>query len=356
MAIDFMSEASPQIKDYLFYLQTVRGKSPKTVDEYFSDLRTFFRFIKRKRGLVPKDMEFTQIPVDDVGEEMIASISLTDAYEFMNYLLRERSNSAVTRARKCSSLKSFFNYYTIKKHLLPSNPLAELDVPKSGKKLPKYLTLEQSVQLLNSVDGANKERDYCILTLFLNCGMRLSELVGINFNDIRSDNTIKITGKGNKQRVVYLNDSCIRAINNYKMVRPADGVKDKNALFLSSRLTRISPKTVQFIVNKYLTKIGLDAQGYSCHKLRHTAATLMYQHGNVDIRVLQEILGHENLNTTEIYTHLSPEQIKNAANANPLSHIEDNSKKITKQSKNKETDLDADENSAETQEEKQNEE
>lgn len=321
MAIDFMTEASPQIKDYLFYLQTVRGKSPKTVDEYFSDLRTFFRFIKRKRNLVPKDMEFTEIPVDDVDEDLIKSVTLTDAYEFMNYLLRERSNSAVTRARKCSSLKSFFNYYTIKKHLLPSNPLAELDIPKSGKKLPKYLTLEQSIALLNAVDGENKERDYCILTLFLNCGLRLSELVGINFNDIRSNNTIRITGKGNKQRVVYLNDACIKAINDYKKVRPADGVKDKNALFLSARLQRISPKTVQFIVNKYLTKIGLDAQGYSCHKLRHTAATLMYQHGNVDIRVLQEILGHENLNTTEIYTHLSPDQIKNAANANPLSHM-----------------------------------
>ena len=242
----------------------------------------------------------------------------------MNFLLRERDNSAVTRARKCSSLKSFFDYYTAKKHLLPSNPLAELDIPKSPKKLPKYLTLEQSIALLNSVDGTNKERDYCILTLFLNCGMRLSELVGINFNDIRSDNTIRITGKGNKQRIVYLNDACIKAINEYKKVRPADGVKDKNALFLSSRLTRISPKTVQFIVNKYLTKIGLDAQGYSCHKLRHTAATLMYQHGNVDIRVLQEILGHENLNTTEIYTHLSPDQIKKAANANPLSSVSHN--------------------------------
>lgn len=324
MAIDFMTEASPQIKDYLFYLQTVRGKSTKTVDEYFSDLRTFFRFIKRKRNLVSSDVEFSEIYVDDIDENIIKSITLTDAYEFMNFLLRERDNSAVTRARKCSSLKSFFDYYTSKKHLLPSNPLAELDIPKSPKKLPKYLTLEQSIELLNSVDGANKERDYCILTLFLNCGMRLSELVGINFNDIRSDNTIRITGKGNKQRIVYLNDACIKAINEYKKVRPADGVKDKNALFLSSRLTRISPKTVQFIVNKYLTKIGLDAQGYSCHKLRHTAATLMYQHGNVDIRVLQEILGHENLNTTEIYTHLSPDQIKKAANANPLSSVSHN--------------------------------
>ena len=187
--------------------------------------------------------------------------------------------------------------------------------------MPKYLTLEQSIELLESVDGSHKERDYCIITLFLNCGLRLSELVGLNVSDIRRDNTARVLGKGNKERIIYLNDACIDAINAYLKVRPSDGLKDRNALFISNQMKRMSPVTVQKLVYKYLEKIGLDSQGYSCHKLRHTAATLMYQHGNVDIRVLKEILGHENLGTTEIYTHLNSEQMEKAANSNPLSKV-----------------------------------
>ena len=218
-------------------------------------------------------------------------------------------------------LKLVFSYLTNKKHILETNPLDELETPKQKKSLPKYLTLEQSFELLEAVDGKNKERDYCIITLFLNCGLRLSELVSLNVTDIRNDNTAKVTGKGNKERIIYLNDACISAINDYLKVRPNDGLKDRNALFISSHLKRMSPYTVQKLVYKYLEKIGLDSQGYSCHKLRHTAATLMYQHGNVDIRVLKEILGHENLGTTEIYTHLSSEQMKKAAKSTPLSKV-----------------------------------
>ena len=321
MSINSIAEASPVIKDYLLYMQTIKGKSPKTVDEYFSDIRTFFRFIKVSRGIVSASTLFEDIKVDDVDIELIKTITLQDAYEFMNYLLRDRDNNASTRARKTSSLKSFFNYITVKKHLLDKDPIKELETPKRKKSLPKYLTLEQSIELLNAVDGKHKERDYCIITLFLNCGMRLSELVGLNVTDIRPDGTARILGKGNKERIIYLNSACINAITEYLKVRPMDGVKDRNALFISAHLKRMSPKTVQALVYKYLEKIGLDSQGYSCHKLRHTAATLMYQHGNVDIRILKEILGHENLGTTEIYTHLNTQQMENAANSTPLSKI-----------------------------------
>ena len=318
---DFTTEAPELVKDYLYYMQTVRGKSPKTIDEYFSDIRTFFRFIKVRRKLVPPTEDFTNIKIDDIDEDLIKSVNLLDAYEFMNFLLRERHNDASARARKTSAIKGLYNYLTVKKHLLDKDPLKELERPKEKKALPKYLTLEQSIELLESVDGKNKERDYCILTLFLNCGMRLSELVGLNYTDIRPDNTCRILGKGNKERIIYLNDACTTAIREYMKVRPVDGVIDKHALFLSSRKKRISREMVQKIVYKYLEKIGLDSQGYSAHKLRHTAATLMYQNGNVDIRVLKEILGHENLGTTEIYTHLNTKQMEDAASANPLSKM-----------------------------------
>lgn len=327
MAMNSIAEASPIIRDYLLYMQTVKGKSPKTVDEYFSDIRTFFRFVKVNRGIVSSSTPFEDIKVDDVDIELIKTVTLQDAYEFMNFLLRDRSNNASTRARKTSSLKSFFSYLTVKKHILDKDPIKELETPKRKKSLPKYLTLEQSIELLNAVDGKQKERDYCILTLFLNCGMRLSELVGLNVTDIRPDATARILGKGNKERIIYLNQACVRAIEDYLRVRPVDNVKDRNALFISNQLKRMSPKTVQALVYKYLEKIGLDSQGYSCHKLRHTAATLMYQHGNVDIRVLKEILGHENLGTTEIYTHLNTQQMENAANSTPLSKVKPKSTK-----------------------------
>lgn len=319
MAVNFADEAPDIVKEYLFYLQTIKGRSEKTVDEYFLDLRTFFRFLKSKRKLT--DAPFEEIEILDVDLELIKTITLMDAYEFMNYLSRVRKNSAVSRARKCSALKQYFNYLTVKKRYLDADPMSELEIPKSKKTLPKYLTLEQSIELLNSVDGKFKERDYCILTLFLNCGLRLAELVSLNMNSIRSDNTMVVTGKGNKERVVYLNDACISALNEWRKVRPNDGLKDRDALFVSSHHKRLSRESVQKIVQKYLEKIGLDSQGYSCHKLRHTAATLMYQHGEVDIRVLKDVLGHENLGTTQIYTHISSEQLKKASDMNPLANI-----------------------------------
>ena len=313
------------MKDFLYYLQTVKGRSPSTVDEYFHDLRTFFRFIKLHKGVVPSGVDWQNIAVDDVDLKLIASVTLTDGYEFMNYLLRVRKNDKKSRARKTTSVKSFYTYLTDKKHLLKENPLKELERPNDREKnpMPKYLTLEQSIELLNAVEGKYQERDYCILTFFLNCGMRLAELVSMDYNDIRSDHTAQIIGKGNKKRIIYLNEACMSAFDAYMKVRPVDGVRaqDKYALFLSAQKRRISRETVQKMVYKYLEKIGLDAQGYSVHKLRHTAATLMYQHGNVDIRVLKDVLGHENLSTTEIYTHLDSSQIEAAAKSNPLSKV-----------------------------------
>lgn len=322
MSTNFMNDASPIIRDYLLYLQVMRGKAIKTIDEYFIDLRTFFRFIKIQKGVVSSSTPPEEIKIDDIDIELIKTINYSDIDFYMNYLQRDRSNSKTTRSRKISSLKSFFKYLCDRKNLLDKNPVKDLEFPKTRqKKLPKHLTLEQCIELLNSVDGKHKERDYCIITLFLNCGLRLSELVSLNVTDIRSDNTVKILGKGSKERIIYLNSACLDAINAYLKVRPVDGVKDRNALFISNQLKRMSPKTVQALVYKYLEKIGLDSQGYSCHKLRHTAATMMYQHGNVDIRVLKDFLGHENLSTTEIYTHLSSKQIEEAANSTPLSKI-----------------------------------
>ena len=322
---NFAVEASDIIKDFLYYLQTVKGRSPTTVDEYFNDLRTFFRFIKVQKGLVPRSVDYHDIPVDDVDLPLIESVTLTDGYEFMNYLLRVRKNDKAARARKTTSIKSFYTYLHKKKQLIKDNPLEQLERPNAREKnpLPKYLTLEQSIELLNAVDGKFKERDYCMLTFFLNCGLRLAELVAMDYTDIRSDHTAQIIGKGSKKRIIYLNDACMSAYEAYMKVRPVDGVRaqDKYALFLSSRKQRISREMVQKTVYHYLEKIGLDSQGYSVHKLRHTAATLMYQHGNVDIRVLKDVLGHESLSTTEIYTHLDSSQIEAAAKSNPLSKV-----------------------------------
>ena len=311
MGFSIKNEMSGIVQQYAMYLRNIKGLSAKTVDNYCMDLRTFFRFLKHDRGLVPKSMQLNEI-----------GITTNDVFEFMNYVADERSNMSSTRQRKSSSLKSFFNYLTVHEKLLTENPTENLTPPKSKKALPHFLSLEQSVELLNAVDGPDQERDRCMLTLFLNCGMRLSELVGINISDVlRNNNTLRILGKGNKERIVYLNQACLEAINSYLAVRPKDGVIDRSALFLSSRKQRISPKTVQFIVKKYLAKIGLGGPGYSVHKLRHTAATLMYRYGDVDIRVLQDILGHENLGTTEIYTHTSDRQMEAAVNSNPLANM-----------------------------------
>ncbi len=315
------------LRDFLFYMETIKGRSPRTVEGYYIDLRTFLRYIKRVRNLVPPTLAFEEISIGDVDMSLIATIMLSDAYEFLHFTANERSNSGVTRSRKVSSLRGFFNYLTVKAHLLEQNPVRELEVPSFKKSIPKYLTLENSIELLASAEaetGESRLRDYCIITLLLNCGMRLSELVGINQTDIRN-NQLRLLGKGNKERIIYLNDACLSAIEAYKAVRPKD-TKEKNALFVSRNGTRISRRRVQQIVENQLTAIGLDHKGFSVHKLRHTAATLMYQYGHVDIRMLKEILGHVNVGTTEIYTHISSEQMEDAAKRSPLAKIKPRNK------------------------------
>ncbi len=305
---------------YLDYLSAIKAKSDLTVLEYASDLRMFFRFLKINKGFVDSSVSFDEIAVADLTEEIIFNISISDAYAFLAFCRSERKNSNNARARKAVAIKRFYRYLEINGKIEKS-PLTNLESPQTKKSLPKHLTLEQSIELLKSVDGKNKERDYCILTLFLNCGLRLSELISINISDIRDNNTMIITGKGNKERVIYLNSACLSAIEAYMAVRPADGVKDRDALFLSNRKIRISRQSVQKMIEGYLDRIGLSDQGFSTHKLRHTAATLMYQYGNVDPLQLKEILGHENLSTTEIYTHIHDDQLKKAVDSNPLNDL-----------------------------------
>ena len=330
MALDYRADSPRILLDFLSYHETVKAHSQKTVDEYYLDLRNFFRYMKQLREPELSACEPEQIDIRDIGIEFIRSITLTDVYSYLAYLSRERPQrpnseksskglSAASRARKVATLRSFFNYLCNKVHLLQENPIQDIDSPKIRKTLPRYLTLDECVQLLEGVDGPNRERDLCILTLFLNCGLRISELIGLNRSDIQDD-ALRVLGKGDKVRIVYLNQACKDALAAYMQVRPVVGGKDQDALFVSRNRQRISRATVHSLVKKHLADAGLDSQRYSSHKLRHTAATLMLQNG-VDVKAVQEVLGHEHLNTTEIYTHIDNESLRIAAKANPLSHI-----------------------------------
>ena len=323
-------EDNPEyLNSFLDYTMTILNKSPNTVKEYNYDLATFLKFIKMHFGLTDEE-DFSKIEIKDINLNTIKKIKLNDIHAFLSYLTTTYHSKAATRARKVSSIRVFFNYLCAKANLIENNPAQNLETPKLEKRLPKYLSLEDSQKLLEvteNEDNRNYQRDYAIITLFLNCGMRLSELVGINISDIDfSEDKMTVIGKGNKERTIYLNKACIRAVRSYLEVRPKDGIKtdnqnSKNALFLSERRERISKRTVQYIVDKELTAAGLDTKKYSTHKLRHTAATLMYQYGNVDIRALQEVLGHESISTTEIYTHVANQQVRNAIENNPLSNF-----------------------------------
>lgn len=326
--MDYRNNTPDILREFLFYHETIKGHSKKTIDEYFFDLRTFFRFLKVHKNLVPRDSVFEDISIMDVDIDFVKSVSISDVYEYLAFLSRDRAKhansrstgyglSANSRARKIAVIRSFFKYLTLKANKLSENPVADLDSPKLRKSLPRYLSIEESKKLLNSVDGKFQERDYCILVIFLNCGLRISELAGLDLSDIRSD-SIRVLGKGNKERVVFLNDACVDAINGYIAVRKNIDAIDKRALFLSSRRTRISTSTIHSLVKKHLLAAGLDSTRYSSHKLRHTAATLMLQSG-VDVRTLQELLGHEHLNTTQIYTHVESSSLRDAANRSPLS-------------------------------------
>ncbi|NLL92253.1 MAG: tyrosine recombinase XerC [Ruminococcaceae bacterium] len=326
------NDAPEIIKEFLFYCRTIKNRSPRTVQGYYLDLRTFFRFLKFKKFNLPDDTEFSKIDIRDLDIEFLSKVSRIDIYEYLQYVTYVRKNSSNSVARKLSCLKSYFKYMSEKTKIINDNPTANIDSPSVKKSLPKFLSLDESRKLLESVGGDYESRDYCIITLFLNCGMRLSELVGIDLDDI-SDDTLRVLGKGNKERIVFLNDACVNAINSYLIDRNGENYKviDKNALFLNRNGRRISPRRVQQIVDENLNKAGLSNKGYSTHKLRHTAATLMYRYGDVDMLALKEILGHEHVSTTEIYTHISDKQLKSAMHSNPLSDIKpDNKKKKSK--------------------------
>lgn len=324
-----MEKIPSVIQSFLSYKETIQGRSALTVKEYYNDLRTFFRFLLLSRGET-KETEMERVEIDCIDMDFVKSITSDEIYAFLLWCAHDAGNKPAARARKLSAIKSFFKYHTNKSHTLDKDPTLNIDSPAVKQALPKYLSLDESMKLLQSVraDSETAKRDYCILTLFLNCGMRLSELVGINLSDITSDyRKLVVTGKGNKQRTVYLNDACQAAIRDYLTVREKIGrklghpIRHKDALFLSERGNRISNKTVQWVVKKQLKEAGLEGKGYSTHKLRHTAATLMYNNGNVDIRVLKDILGHEQLTTTQIYTHVSDKKLEEAMDANPLSGV-----------------------------------
>lgn len=323
-------EDNPEfLNSFLDYSITILNKSSNSIKEYNYDLAMFLKFIKLHFRLT-KETDLKKIKINDMSINTIKKITLDDIHAFISYLTREFKSKATTRARKVSTIRIFFKYLSRKANLIDVNPAQDLETPKLDKRLPKYLSLEDSKKLLDvtsNEDNRNCERDYAIITLFLNCGMRLSELVGINIQDINfSECKLNVIGKGNKERTIYLNRACMKALADYLEVRPKQGIKhdskySEKALFLSERKIRISNRTVQNVVTNQLKCAGLDTKKYSVHKLRHTAATLMYQYGQVDIRALQELLGHESIATTEIYTHVSNEQVRNAVESNPLANI-----------------------------------
>ena len=320
-------EFSSLIQEYISYKRSIQGCSPKTVGEYLFDLRTFFRYLVAREKDIPFSSEdFFKLDVSQIGLRELEKIRTEDLYDFLSYIADDRANRWCARARKLSAIRSLYKYLVNKRHYLDYNPTVDIDSPKPQKTLPKFLSLQEATQLLEAVesdtDSKNRIRDYAIMTLFLNCGMRVSELVGINISDIDSELTsLRVVGKGSKERVVYLNDACQYALTEHLIQRLSGKYKNatEKALFLSSRDQRISVKTVQALVYKYLKLAGLESKHYSVHKLRHTAATLMYQSGKVDVRVLKEILGHEQLNTTQIYTHVSDSEMETAMTQNPLS-------------------------------------
>ena len=322
----------PQIlRDFLVYHEDIKGQSQLTISEYYLDLRMFLRFIKLMRNDMPVHTQLEDIDIKDIDIEFIRDIETSDIFDFLAYLANDRAinpESAVpeygisptSRARKLSAIKSFYKFLTIRTKKLEENPVAELEYPKLRKSLPKYLTLEQSASLLQAVSGANEKRDYAILMLFLNCGIRRSELVNLNISDVYEDR-IRVVGKGNKERFVYFGAACRKAIEDYLAERTQRTLTDDRALFGSRNGNRISVDAVHRLVKKALLQAGLDSTQFSAHKLRHTAATMMLS-GGVDVKTVQEVLGHENLNTTQIYTHIESTELKIAAEANPLSKLD----------------------------------
>lgn len=319
------NELPDLLNDFLNYLETIRGKSSNTITAYKNDLVLFFRFLTIYKGYSGENTDFYEVEISNFDKEKIAKIKLSDLYAFLSFVEKQRENSTYARARKVAAIRSFFKFLSGKAGVLEFNPAKELESPKISKRHPVYLTLDESLLLLNSMDKTYKyyTRDYCIITLFLNCGMRVSELCSINISKIKGD-SLNIIGKGNKERTVYLTPAALRAIDAYMKDRAKMKINDKSdfdALFISSKGKRISKRSVEEMVKKYTQNAGLTEANYTPHKLRHTAATLMYKHGNVDIRSLKDILGHETIATTQIYTHVDNEDLRKAVKSNPLADL-----------------------------------
>ncbi len=325
---NYNSNENPEfLNDYLVHIKIVQMLSDRTIKEYYFDIRLFLKFVYM--NIYKLNSEISDIDISNMTISDLNKITITDIYNFIFYTSDERHNSERARYRKISSLRSFFKYASRTVHIIDNDPTKDLDIPTPKKALPKFLSLEESIKLLNVSDTDGSERDYCIVTLFLNCGMRLSELVGINIADIDfSENRVKVMGKGHKERMIYFNKACIDALNAYLTIRKENPkAKNEPALFISNQNKRISKRRVQQIIENVINKAGLNNKGITTHKLRHTAATLMYQYGNADILTLKELLGHASISTTEIYTHLNNEIVRSAVESNPLSDIKSKDKK-----------------------------
>ncbi len=322
MYINYNDLCPSPLSDFLEYSIAIKGRADKTVSEYFLDLRTFYRFLVIRFKLSSDVDNFEEIDISPVTLDVIKKVKIMDLHSFIAYTDRQRKNTNRTKARKMAAIRSYFKYLNSIVKLIPENPALDLETPKNSSRLPVALTLDESKNLLSSISGSNEKRDYAIIMLFLNCGLRLSELISIDIDKIKGD-TLTVIGKGNKERTIYLNDVCVKAIEDYLEVRQDPKPGHEKALFISNRKTRFSQKGIQHMLDKYLTESGLSGKGYSPHKLRHTAATLMYQYGHVDIRALQEILGHESISTTQIYTHINKDLLRDAVKQNPLNDIEE---------------------------------
>lgn len=301
--------------EYISYLRSVKMCAERTIEGYFQDIRIFLRY------LICDDLDNNSIDNIDISNfnvQQLDDVTVKDIRDFLSYLMEYHNNSKSARARKIVSLRGLYTFLN-RENYISNNPLKEIDRMPINKVEPVFLSLSESKRLLEAADGT---RDYCIVTLFLNCGMRLSELVGINKNDINyEDCSVHLLGKGNKRRTIYLNNACLEALDAYLTERGENPPEEPYALFLSSRNKRISKRRVQQIIEDTLKKAGLDGKGLSTHKLRHTAATLMYQYGDADALILKEILGHVSVATTQIYTHVGEAQKRNAIDNSPLANL-----------------------------------
>ena len=341
MAIN-KTECPDFLNDYIYYLRIVRGRAETTVNEYFLNIRLFLRYVLKVKQDRSEPLE--AIKIKDFPVDLLKEITLRDIYDFEYFLAEERDNKPAARARKTAALKSFFGFLYKRANIIDHNPVDDVEMPTVKRALPKFLTLEESLRLLSSDSYEDPERDFCMVTLFLNCGMRLNELVSINISDIDfEERKLLLKGKGSKQRIVYINDACIAAIKTYLNSRK-NPPEEPNALFLSRKKRRISRRRVEQIIEKLLNETGLGNRGISPHKLRHTAATLMYQHGNVDTLVIKEVLGHASIATTEIYTHLSDDQKQSAAESIPIAKMKRRPKKKDDTKKDNEDGIKEDQN------------